>query len=265
MMVTRPPHPALAPLVHRGYVGYEESTGAPLVRVETPYPAIVVIVNLGPPLRVDGGRFGSFVAGLTDAPVRTEHPGEQAGIQLDLTPQGARMLLGVPMREVARQVVELDGLVPSAVVERLRSLEGWEARFAALDTFLLRRLRGAAAPRPDVSFAWARLVQSGGTVGVAQLCAELGCSRRHLAARFGDDVGLGPKAVARILRFQRALALLDGGAAPLAAVAAAGGFSDQPHFNREFRAMAGCTPGEYLATARAAAFPNVQDGPAPAA
>jgi AraC-like DNA-binding protein len=257
-MITRPPHPALAPLVARGYAGYAEATGAPLVRVETPYPAIVVIVNLGPPLRVGDGRFGSFVAGLTDAPVRTEHPGEQAGIQLDLTPQGARMLLGVPMRELARDVVALDALVPPAVVARLCALEDWEARFAALDAFLLARLRAAAPPRPDVSFAWSRLVQTGGAVGVAQLCAELGCSRRHLAARFGDEVGLGPKAVARILRFRRAVALLDDGA-PLAAVAAAGGFSDQPHLNREFRAMAGCSPGAYLA-ARAPSFPNVQDG-----
>ena len=259
-LITRPPHPALAPLVARGYTGYAESTGAPLVRVETPHPAIVVIVNLGPALRVDGEGFGSFVAGLTDVPVRTEHPGEQAGIQLDLTPQGARMLLGVPMRELARQAVDLGALVPAELTERLRALDGWEARFAALDAFLLGRLRDAAAPRPDVSFAWSRLVQTGGTVGVAQLCAELGCSRRHLAARFGEEVGLGPKAVARILRFRRALALLDD-AAPLAAVAAAGGFADQPHLNREFRAMAGCTPGEHLARR---AFPNVQDGVASA-
>jgi AraC-like DNA-binding protein len=261
-MITRPPHPALAPLVQRGYFGYTESTGAPLVRVETPYPSIVVIVNLGPPLQVGDGHFGSFVAGLTDAPVRIGHPGEQAGIQLDLTPQGARMLLGVPMRELARDVVELDALVPAEVVRRLRSLEAWEARFAALDAFLLTRLRDATAPRPDVTFAWSRLVQTGGAVGVAQLCAELGCSRRHLAARFGDEVGLGPKAVARILRFQRALALLDGGRASLAAVAAAGGFFDQPHFNREFRAMAGCTPGEYLGAR--VPFPNVQDAAATA-
>ncbi|MCW2984554.1 MAG: AraC family transcriptional regulator [Conexibacter sp.] len=247
--VTRPPHPALAPLVHRGYVGYVEH-GGPLRRLETPHEAITVIVNLGPPIAVLGwGAQRSFVAGLHDRAVVTEHAGEQCGIQLDLTPLGARMLFGLPMRELARRVVDLGALVPDAVVERMGQTADWAARFAALDAFLLARLDRAVAPRPDVAFAWGRLRETHGAVGVAQLCAELGCSRRHLSARFGDEVGLGPKAVGRILRFRRVLELLAraDGAARLGEIAAAGGYCDQPHLNRDFRELAGCTPGEYLA------------------
>src|SRR3954464_11943209 len=103
----------------------------------------------------------------------------------------------------------------------------------------------------------------------------MGCSRRRLAARFGDDVGLAPKAVGRILRFQRVLQLLaaEGGAGRFAQIAAAGGYYDQPHLNRDFRDLAGCTPTEYLArvlpegrgVAPPETFPNVQDGGARAA
>ncbi|WCB94043.1 hypothetical protein DSM104299_02771 [Baekduia alba] len=266
---SRPPHPALAPFVARGYTGYAE-TGAPPRRLEVPHAAIVVIVNLGPPLAVDdSGPLGSFVAGLYDRAAVTHQPGEQAGIQLDLTPLGARMLLGLPMREIARRVVALEDLVGDGLVDRLRDTASWAARFDLLDAFLLARLDRAVAPRPDVAFAWSRLVATHGAVGVAQLCAELGCSRRHLAARFGDDVGLAPKAVGRILRFQRVLGLLadDGGAGRFAEIAAAGGYYDQPHLNRDFRELAGCTPTEYLArvlpegrgVAAPDAFPNVQD------
>jgi AraC-like DNA-binding protein len=252
LLTARLPHPALRPLVARGYTGYHERTPGPLRRVETPHPAIVVIVNLGPALRVDGAAFGSFVAGLTDVPVLTEHGGEQAGIQFDLTPLGARMLLGVPLREVARRIVALDALLADADVARLRACDTWDERFAQLDALLLARLEGAAPPRPDVAYAWSRLLETDGAVSVAQLCAELGCSRRHLSARFGDEVGLGPKAVARIMRFRRAMALLGEPRATrsLAEVAAASGFADQAHLTREFRAMAGVTPG---------AFPNLQD------
>jgi AraC-like DNA-binding protein len=247
----RAPHAALAPYVARGYVGYAERTPAPLRRLEVPHEAIVVILNLGPRLVVGDPPVarGSFIAGLHDRAVVTEHPGDQLGIQLDLTPQGARMLLGVPMRELARHVVDLDALLPSALVQRLGDAATWAQRFDLLDRFLLARLERAAPPRPDVAFAWSRLVATHGAVPVAQLCRELGCSRRHLAARFGEDVGLGPKAVGRILRFQRVLELLDtaAGRGRFADVAVAGGYADQPHLNRDFRELAGCTPTEYLA------------------
>ena len=243
----RLPHPALRGLVHRGYVGYAERH-VPLRRVEVAYDAIVVIINLGPPIAVDDRPRRSFVAGLHDRATLTAHAGEQLGIQLDLTPLGAQMLLGPPMGELSRQVVDLDALLGDALVERLGDAPDWETRFERLDAFLLGRLARATTPRPDVAFAWDRLQQTHGALGIAALCAELGCSRRHLTGRFAHDIGLPPKGVARVLRFRRALALLHADpAGRLGDVAAAGGYYDQPHLNREFRALAGCSPGEYLA------------------
>jgi len=247
--VARPPHPALRPLVHRGYLGYREDVGAALRRLEVPHEAITVILNLGPAIMVDGPRFGSFVAGLHDRAVVTEHGGEQLGIQMDLTPLGAQMLFGLPMGELSRRVVALDAVLPAELTEHLAELPDWPERFALLDAFLLARLQRAPAPRPDVAFAWSRLSATHGAVGIAQLCAELGCSRRHLSGRFAQDVGLGPKAIARILRFRRVLSLLDraDGPARFAEIAAVGGYYDQPHLNRDFRELAGCTPTEYVA------------------
>jgi AraC-like DNA-binding protein len=249
-LVTRRPHPALAPLVHRGYLGYVED-GAPVRRLEVPHQAIPVILNLGPAIAVSGReRAGSFVAGLHDRAVTTEHAGRQLGIQMDLTPLGARRLLGVPMGELARRVVELEAVLPGGLTDRLADADGWEARFDLLDAVLLARLHAAPAPPPDVAFAWSRLCQTHGAIRIAQLCEELNCSRRHLSGRFAEDVGLPPKAVARILRFRRVLTLLDaeGGAARFADVAVAGGYCDQSHLNRDFRQLASCTPAEYLAS-----------------
>jgi AraC-like DNA-binding protein len=80
---------------------------------------------------------------------------------------------------------------------------------------------------------------------VGQIADELGCSRRHLSDRFGTELGLPPKALGRVLRFQRAVGLLRGGG-ELADVAYTCGYADQPHFNRDFRALAGVTPTEFL-------------------
>jgi transcriptional regulator GlxA family with amidase domain len=123
------------------------------------------------------------------------------------------------------------------------------ARFAVLDEVLLRRLaRAPAPPRPDVDRAWALLRTSGGRVRIEGLARALGCSRRHLAARFAEDVGVPPKVAARLIRFQDARARL--GSVPLARLAAEHGFSDQAHLAREFRALGGAPP---------TAFPSVQD------
>ena len=76
-----------------------------------------------------------------------------------------------------------------------------------------------------------------------------GCSRRHLAAQFREHVGLPPKLLARILRFDRVIALLRH-AEPerWAEVAYDCGYYDQAHFNRDFRQFAGSTPGAFLAS-----------------
>ena len=83
---------------------------------------------------------------------------------------------------------------------------------------------------------------------ISGLVDQLGVSRRHLAALFRREVGLTPKAAARVLRFEHTLAAFDDPRAhSLADVAVGCGYYDQAHLNREFRTFAGCTPTEYLA------------------
>jgi AraC-like DNA-binding protein len=69
--------------------------------------------------------------------------------------------------------------------------------------------------------------------------------RRHLARRFARTLGLGPKAFARIVRFQGALRRARAGKT-WAVVAARAGYSDQAHLAKECLALSGCTPAELL-------------------
>src|SRR4051812_19612847 len=198
-MVSRESHPALRPHVRR-YCGYVEDTPAPLRRVETANADIPVIVSLGPVLEVDGHTFTSFVAGLHDRQTHTEHGGRQRGIQIDLTPVAAGMVLGVPMHELANRVVALEdvlGTDASGLAERLDLLPTWDARFDLLDRVLARRLERAAAPPPSLVWAWRRLCATNGRTPVASLATEVGCSPRYLTLQFRDHLGMPPKALAR--------------------------------------------------------------------
>jgi AraC-like DNA-binding protein len=246
-------HRALIPYV-REYCGYREQTAGPVRRREMPAAQVVMILDFGPTLRlVDAAEklvahAGGFVAGIDDGFTVTETPGAMSGIQVNFTPIGARLLLGRPMHELARQVVSLpDALGPDGrhLTERLHEAPGWPARFRELDRILLARLRAAESLPPWVAAAWDRLEASGGKVGVADLVEEIGYSRKHLAAVFREHVGMPPKAIARLLRFQRALeAIRAGRAGDLSRLALDLGYYDQAHFTREFRTYAGLTPAE---------------------
>ena len=114
----------------------------------------------------------------------------------------------------------------------------------------VRRLPSRARRGPltgCLAWAWRRLSDSRGGVEIGALAGELGCSRKHLIARFREQVGLPPKTIARILRFREgALDLQNGGGDRLAEVAQDCGYYDQAHLNRDFREFAGLTPTEFL-------------------
>jgi AraC-like DNA-binding protein len=79
------------------------------------------------------------------------------------------------------------------------------------------------------------------------LPAELGWSRKQLAARFRDEVGLTPKTAARVLRFQALLAgLRSGGTREWVDLALECGYFDQSHLVRDVRRFTGLTPTELV-------------------
>jgi AraC-like DNA-binding protein len=247
------PHPALRPYLDR-YEGYWQFAGASASIRTIPTRHTVVIVNLGPAMRLStpgttDQLLHSFVAGMHDGPGRYVHPGGIRGVQLDLTPLGSYRLFGVSMRELTNIAVPLESLFGPLVrgfVERLAETPDWGGRFDLLDELLLRRLDLGPSPAPEVSRAWELLAASGGGVPVRTLTDEVGWSRKHLVDRFREQVGLSPKVMGRVLRFHRALDMLRQGVPGRADVALACGYYDQAHLNREFRTLAGCTPTELL-------------------
>ena len=258
-MVTRGAHPRLRSHV-RNYTGYVEHTAKPLRRLEVPTADVTLIISpdseLGLPDVRDpsrpAARHTSFVAALHDTYALVDHGGYQHGIEVRLTPLGAHTLFALPMHELTNRVVALDDVLgPGAgeLVERLWDLPGWEPRFLLLDELIGTRVRAAARPPShELFWAWRRLRESQGRVGIGALARELGWSHRRLIARFREQIGMPPKMLSRVLRFERVSGLLRDTPAPrLAELALDCGYYDQAHLNRDFRDFAGTTPGAYLA------------------
>jgi AraC-like DNA-binding protein len=227
---------------------------------------VKVILRFGEPVRSAAGTSGpvpatasALVVGVKDTPGRTTHAGEVHSLQLQMTPLAAYRVLGVPMQALSGSAVDLaDVLGPAGnlLVERLALTEDWDARFRLLGRVLNERTAAGEPPDPAFAWAWRRLNRSGGAVAIGELAAELGMSRRHLNRRFHHQVGLPPKNLARVLRFRRAVRLHA--MAPKRSwsrIAAECGYYDHAHLNADFRALAGCTPTEFVTRSDVLALP----------
>jgi AraC-like DNA-binding protein len=268
--VERRPAPALRRYVST-YTGYRYQGFEPGNHQGLPSRALTLIVAFDEPLdlavmpdpRLRPGRFVALAGGLHAHAATIRHDGNQHGVQLAVTPAGARALFGRPASELAMSVVPLGDVMggdADELVERLSSTPDWAGRFTVLDDVLGRVAARATADRdpPDeVAFAWDRLAATAGTAPVTSVARDAGWSRRHLAERFRTEFGLGPKTMARVFRFERARTMLQRpGAASLARVAAECGYADQAHLTREWKSLAGASPTAWMAAER---LPIVQD------
>lgn len=252
----RPPHPLLAPYVSV-YEDYGSTVTARRRDRHFPFGGMPLIWTFEGRLdQVDVATgalspSNNFIAGMHDVSANTETTGATRGVQVNLTPIGARMLLAMSMHELTNTFITLD-VCPSgdwrSLGDQLQHATSTESRFELLDAFLLQRFARATAVPEGIAWAWNQIAASNGAVSVARLTDTLGVSRKRIVSDFREYVGLPPKTLARIVRFNRALRLIERRDRPVrwTRVAAECGFYDQAHLIREVRAFTGDTPTQLL-------------------
>jgi AraC-like DNA-binding protein len=258
-LFSRAPHASLAGLVVQ-LSDYVETGPMPVIQRE---PAALVVplmigfdgsfdIALGRS-QVVGETYQSFAAGLTTRPALIRSGGLATCVQIDFTPLGARAFFGAVVTEMADRIVPLGDLGDRGIAT-LRDILGQTAdasvRLNLAEAFVIDRIARGALPARAVRAAYGAIIARGGQVRIAALAAAVGYSRKHLSRRFVEEIGIGPKDVARIARFAAAGRMAQSAARPgWAEIAAATGFADQAHLSREFRALSDRTPQDWLNTA----------------
>ncbi|MBT8078105.1 MAG: AraC family transcriptional regulator [Gammaproteobacteria bacterium] len=230
-----------------------------------PQGTIELIVNLGPPHQtLDGGdlsAIGTFhsawISGLHEraliaAPTYDTVKYGTLLVGASLTASGAYALLGLSGRPLTNTVVELSELFTRTEIELLRE-KLYEAadtagRFQAFARALLKR-RDALGREVSTCVSWslATMENADGSIRVEDLAYMCGVSRKHLAVRFQDEIGLSPKRYARTLRFAALVRRLENCKTPnWSELALTCGYYDQAHLAREFRMFSGETPTEFM-------------------
>ncbi len=229
----------------------EEAGPGPAERV-LPDGCIEWIFHLAAPYaRVgDAGRPStqpaSFVVGQMTRPLRIAPTGPVRTLGVRFRPGGAREILGLPLDRLTNAAAspeELWGAAGRRIQEEIGNAAEDGARRKAIEGFVESRL-ASSRPRDARLGAAVGVVLAGrGRRSVAEIARRAGWSPRQLEREFRSEVGLPPKTLSRIIRFQNLLRLAGHSAgAPWADLAARCGYSDQAHLVREFRELAGVTP-----------------------
>lgn len=161
----------------------------------------------------------------------------------------APSVLGVPASELVDETVPVDELwrgVAAQLGERVAAASSPDDASAVLEAAVLGH--AAYATDPVVAEVAERLLP-GRIDDVAELPGALFVSERQLRRRVQNAIGLAPKVLQRILRFQGFLALAhgrEGDPAELAMLAAEAGYADQSHLTRESLRLAGLSPAALM-------------------
>jgi AraC-like DNA-binding protein len=188
-----------------------------------------------------------FVAGPdVQAQLYGDRPGRVlTGIRF--APGVAPAFLGVRASELVNLRVPLSALWRPAEARAVADrLSGNPAPGRAMETYVFDRLSRDGRESAFIGEI-VRLLGAGRSV--ADVAGIIGLSGRQLRRRSIEMFGYGPKMLARILRFRRALALARSGM-PLSDVAAHAGFADQAHLARDVRALAGAPMTQVLGELR---------------
>jgi AraC-like DNA-binding protein len=192
-----------------------------------------LVLNCAAPFRRYRAR-GAFerqplrmLVGQMDQYIQIQPTGRVDLLGIRFHPAGSRTFLQMPMSELAGHTWPLEEVAHQLDHELAAALDGPAAsRIARVEALFVRRLASAPPSDSAVEAAVNQLLRSDCLLSVDALAATAALSPRQLERRFLDSVGLGPKRLARILRFQRVFRAISSEPASTSATAASA--SEEP-------------------------------------
>ncbi|MDV6305563.1 helix-turn-helix domain-containing protein [Rhodococcus cerastii] len=180
-------------------------------------------------------------------------PVEMVGVRL--APAVARRVSAIPIGELCDQQPHVAELGAS-LMEVAHALTGHDANGAmpARRKLLADLTVRAMKPAGDgLVLAAVRVLEARPGMKVVDLADGLGVGVRQLHRKFVDEVGYGPKILARVMRVGR---LVDVAATvpDLASLSYVAGFASQAHMSDEVRALTTLTPVRFLEERRGPSY-----------
>ncbi len=248
------PKPPLSSFVECFWTLEGDGPGSGVPERILPDGCVELILNFGERFsqHVDGAcvlQPRHFLVGQMTGPILISPAGRVELLGIRFHPGGTSAFLRLPMSEVTDRVAELGGLSSELERELLsvtQDLATLSEKTSAVEAALTSRLLRGKSASSLMPLA-ARIVGSAGLISVDRLAVDAGISSRQLERRFMREVGVGPKLLSRILRFQQVFRAVERVDLAWASIALECGYYDQAHLIRDFHQFARQTPAVLFA------------------
>jgi AraC-like DNA-binding protein len=212
-----------------------------------------VIFHFGEPYRIRlykrwETQAPALVAGQIKKHFYLENQGRSDIFGIKLKPAVLTHLFGLDMSKLTDRVVDV------SKVRAVKSLAVLYKSLISLDTDrrcgivaqLFRSQIDAVPHNHPVDAAIDLIFRTHGTMSIGEIASRTGFTERHIEQLFKKHVGLTPKFLARIVRFNRIFHLISDKQPDWSDIVFQSGFYDQSHFIRNFKAFTGEDPSRYM-------------------
>lgn len=190
-----------------------------------------------------------FVIGQLTQPLEIEPTGETGIFSVRFHPDGFLPFATIPIKDLENKAISLEFLFGEEgrdIEQKVLAANSTLERINHIETFLLNRLTGAEAIDRVIKSTIETILTANGQLSIDELSQQININRRQLERKFSSGIGLSPKQLSKIIRFQAALKMLfHKQYTSLTALAYDGDYYDQAHFTKDFREFTGLSPKEF--------------------
>lgn len=182
--------------------------------------------------------------GAFDKPTIIGSPEQISGsIIIELKPNAAYRFANLPLQNLTNLIFTFDeiyGQQGAYIQNKIADTENIFLKIELLQAFLVQQLFATNQQQGIVDFVTNTIIQSNGLVEIKQLEKKTGYSKRYIDLLFQRYVGLSPKTLAGITRFQKFYFLwANSGATDFYKHDLYNFYYDQSHFIKEFKNFTG--------------------------
>lgn len=191
----------------------------------------------------------AFIEGHMSSYWDLQYEGENETIAITFTPQGVQAFFSTPLYEFYNKNIPVECIRDRLFIDLQQAILNADDKMdciGIIECYLLEKIKNLK-PEIAVSEVIIQQIEYDCNTSIEWLANVSNHSYKQFCRNFMKSIGINPKQLARIIRFQNTLATLQAGnKESLSALAFRCGYYDASHITREFKEFSGYTLNEYI-------------------